>query len=348
MKIKIKNNLFFDDQKPPLTIAEISSNHGGDKKKFIKHINLAKEAGCELVKIQTYEANDLTIKTSNEKFTLKNGLWKNTNLWDLYKKAETPFKWHNDAFKLAKRKRINLFSTPFSIRSLKFLKKFNPPIYKISSFEITDLKLIHEIAKLKKPTILSTGLANIQEIKNAVRVINKFHNNIIIMYCVSGYPTPIKEMNLKTILNYKKIFPKNMIGLSDHTNTIHSALASIPFNIVAIEKHFKINNKIISPDSKFSITTAEMKKLNNLKKDYFSSLGNQEKKIKHVEKHSLIFRRSLYASQKIQKGELFSEKNIKSFRPKIGICASNYFKILGKKSRRNIKKNQPLLKSFIV
>ena len=348
MKIKIKNNLFFDDQKPPLTIAEISSNHDGDKKKFIKHISLAKKAGCELVKIQTYEADDLTIKTTNKKFILKNGLWKNINLWNLYKKAETPYKWHNDAFKLAKKKKINLFSTPFSIRSLNFLKKFNPPLYKISSFEITDLKLIYEIAKLRKPILLSTGLANIQEIKTAVRIINKFHNNLVIMYCVSGYPTPIREMNLKTILNYKKIFPKNLIGLSDHTNTIDSALASIPFNIVAIEKHYKINNKIISPDSKFSINSDEMKRLNNLKKDYFLSLGNPKKKIKPTEKNSLIFRRSLYASQKIQKGELFSEKNIKSLRPKIGICASNYFKILGKKSLKNIKKNQPILNTFII
>lgn len=262
MKIKINQNLFIDDSKPPITIAEISGNHKGRKSLFLNHIKEAHKSGCELVKIQTYEADDLTIKSKEKNFILKNGLWKNIDLWTLYKNAQTPYKWHDDAFKVAKKSKINLFSTPFSIRSLNFLKKFNPPLYKISSFEITDVKLIHEVAKLKKPILLSTGIASILEIKNALKIINKFHNQVVIMYCVSGYPTPNSEVNLKTLVTFKKTFPKNLIGLSDHTNSIESCLASIPFGIAIFEKHFKLNDKIISPDSEFSITAKKMQELN--------------------------------------------------------------------------------------
>ncbi len=251
MKLKINQNLTFDDSKPPITIAEISSNHKGDKSLFFKHILAAKKTGCELVKIQTYESDDLTLSSKKKKFVLKKGIWKNLDLWSLYKKAQTPYDWHYKAFKLARANKINLFSTPFSIKSLNFLKKFNPPLYKISSFEITDLRLIKEIAKLNKPIILSTGLATIDEIKMALKVINKFHNKVIIMYCVSGYPTPDDEMNLNTIKVFKENFTKNLIGLSDHTNSIESCLSSIPLGIVAIEKHFKLNDKLISQTQNF-------------------------------------------------------------------------------------------------
>ncbi len=342
MKLKINKNLFFDDTKPPISIGEISGNHKGKKSIFLKHILAAHSAGCELVKIQTYEADDLTLSSKQKNFVLKNGIWKNIDLWTLYKKAQTPYKWHKTAFDIARKKKINLISTPFSIKSLNFLKQFNPPIYKISSFEITDLRLIHEIAKLKKPIILSTGLASIVEIKKALKTINKFHNKVVIMYCVSGYPTPNKEMNLNTISTFKKIFPKNLIGLSDHTNSIESCLASIPFGIVAFEKHFKLNDKIISPDSKFSISTKKMTQLNIQKKKFFSFLGKNNKFLKNSEKKSLIFRRSLFALNEIKNGDKFSSKNICTLRPKIGICASNYFKIIGRKSRKNIKKNSPI------
>ena len=342
MKIKISKNLFFDDSKPPITIAEISGNHKGKKNLFLKHLKAANKSGCELVKIQTYEADDLTLNSKKKDFILKKGLWKNNNLWSLYKKAQTPYKWHNEAFKLAKEKKINLFSTPFSIKSLNFLKKFNPPIYKVASFEITDLKLIYEIAKLNKPILLSTGIASLPEIKSALKIINRFHNNVVIMYCVSGYPTPDSEMNLNTLLTFKKIFPKNLIGLSDHTDSIESCLASIPFGIVAFEKHFKINDKIVSPDSKFSITEKKMRKLNFQKKIFFSFLGKGKKIIKSSEKKSLIFRRSLFTSNEIKKGERFTSENIYTLRPKIGICASRYFLLIGKKSNKNKKKDSPI------
>ena len=268
------------------------------------------------------------------------------DLWSLYKKAQTPFDWHKDAFNLANKKNINLISTPFSIRSLNFLKKFNPPVYKISSFEITDLKLIYEIAKLGKPIILSTGLASIREIKNSLKIINKFHNKVILMYCVSGYPTPNEEVNLNTIIELKREFPKNLIGLSDHTNSIESCLASIPLGIVAFEKHFKLNDKIISPDSKFSISTRKMKNLNSQKKLFFTFLGKEKKFLKKSEKDSLIFRRSIFTKKEINVGDKFTSNNIQTLRPKVGICASNYFKIIGKRSKKKIKANEPIFKSY--
>ena len=347
MKITINNKISFDNSKAPLTIAEISANHEGKKEKLLKHIISAAKCGCELVKIQTYEPEDLTLKSQKNSFLIKDGIWKNKNLWELYKKAQTPFEWHYDAFKIAKKNNITLISTPFSLRALNFLKQFDPPIYKISSFEITDLKLIYEIAKLKKPILMSTGLATIPEIKKALKIINKFHNKVIIFYCVSGYPTPHEDVNLNNINLYKKIFPKNLIGLSDHTNSIDSSLAAIPFGIVAIEKHYKLADKNSSPDSQFSISTKEMGELNKRKKMYNLMLGREEKKLKKSEIKSRIFRRSLFASQNIKKGEIITKNNIKSLRPKIGLCSSYYFEIIGKKAKKNILKNSSIFKKDI-
>ena len=155
------------------------------KKNFLNHILKAKEFGADIVKIQTYEPQDMVV---HKNFKIKSGLWKEKNLWGLYKKACTPFSWHKDAFNLAKKNKIKLFSSPFSLRSLNFLKTFKPPMYKIASFELTDHKLVNEIAKLKKPIILSTGLSTISEIRSSINIIKKYHNKIVLLYCVSGYP----------------------------------------------------------------------------------------------------------------------------------------------------------------
>ena len=254
MKIKINKNLSFSDNGPPLVIAEVSANHGGSKKKFLQHIVEAKKNGADLVKIQTYEPQDMVI---NKDYKIKRGLWKNKNLYKLYSKAQTPFDWHKDAFKIAKKNKIELFSTPFSIRAFKFLNKFKPNLYKIASFEITDLRLINEIAKTKKPIILSTGLANKNEIIDAIKIIKKYHSKIVILHCISGYPTPIEEMNIQNISYLKKLTKINFTGLSDHSIGTEAAELSCFLNCCAIEKHFILNKKINSPDSKFSINKNE-------------------------------------------------------------------------------------------
>lgn len=347
MKIKISKNLSIGKNCPPILVAEISGNHGGNKKKFLNHIKQAKTYGADMVKIQTYEPEDIVLKDAVKNLRIDEGTWKNKNFFDLYKSAHTPYDWHFDAFKLAKRLKIPLFSTPFSTKSLNFLKKFNPEIYKVSSFEITDHNLIYEISKINKPIILSTGLSNIDEIKDAVKVINKFHNKIIILHCVSGYPTPIEDSNLDSIRYLKSKFKNNLIGLSDHTKDIYTSVASIPLGVNIIEKHFKTSNKIKSEDASFSIDKSELYNLKSFIKNIYPALGNKIKKIQKSEKKNLIFRRSIYAIKDINKNETFTKENIRCYRPAIGISANKYLNIINKRSKTNIKKNSPLKKKHL-
>ena len=338
MKIKINNKIEFNKKKAPLLIAEVSGNHSGSKKKFLKLINSAFLNGADLVKIQTYEPIDITLNKKNDKFKIKNGIWKNRYLWDLYKEACTPFNWHEDAFKMAKKHNKILFSSPFSIRAVDLLESFNVKIYKISSFELTDYKLIDYIASKKKPIIISTGMANYKEIKNAIRIIEKYHKQIIILHCVSNYPTKLEDTSLASIKFLKKKFNKYLIGLSDHTKDIISCIATIPLGIVAIEKHFKIDDNKTT-DSEFSINSEQLNKLKISIKALDKSLN--KRKIT-FNKQSTILRRSIFATKNLFLGDKLNYNNMHSLRPKIGIPAENYFKLIGKKINKNIKKDHPI------
>lgn len=334
--------LLLKNQKP-LLIAEISGNHNKSKKRFLKLIDSAFKNGADLVKIQTYEPVDITLNLKSSKFKIKKGIWKNKYLWDLYEKAHTPFEWHKSAFKIAKKHKKILFSSPFSKRCVDFLESFNVKIYKIASFEITDLKLVNYIASKNKPIIISTGMSTIRDIKNAIIEIKKFHNKIIILHCVSNYPTELKDADLQKIEKLKKIFKNYSIGLSDHTNDIFSAVASCGYGVSVIEKHFNLDNKKTT-DSDFSITPDKLKLLSQIIKDL-----NPKIKINIKKKNELInLRRSLFAIKNIRINDKFSKFNVDSFRPKIGLCASNYFKILGKKSTKNIKKGSPIFKNSVL
>ena len=343
--IKINKNIIFSYTKKPKIIAEISGNHNGSKKKFLKLIKSAFLNGADLVKIQTYEPDDITLKNKNNNFKIKNGIWKNKYLWDLYKKACTPFRWHADAFKIAKKFNKILFSSPFSIRAVDFLESFNVPLYKIASFEITDYKLIKYIASKKKPIIISTGMASLREIKEAIKIINQFHNKIIILHCVSGYPTKLEDTNLNKIKILKKNFKKHLIGISDHTSGLISSIASIPLGVVAIEKHYKLNDKINTTDSKFSITPKDLLEMKNINENLNSSLDKKQKT--NVENNSKKLRRSIFAIKDIKKGEKFNYLNIDTLRPKIGLSASKYFFLIGKKSKMNIKIGMPIKKNHL-
>lgn len=330
------------DYKKPLLIAEISGNHNQNKIRFLKLVESAFKNGADLVKIQTYEPQDITLDTKNKRFKINNGLWKNNYLWDLYKKAHTPFSWHKSAFNIAKKHGKILFSSPFSKRGVDLLEKFNVKIYKIASFEITDFKLISYIASKKKPIIISTGMCSIKEIQNAINIIKKFHNKIIILHCVSNYPTKLKDVNLKRIDKLKKIFRDYKIGISDHTNDIFSSIASYSHGVVAIEKHFNLDNKKTT-DSDFSITPNKLKLLSQILMD----LATKPKKNQKINGNMIKLRRSIFASKDIKKNETFDIKNIETYRPKIGLCASSYFKLIGKKSKKNIKKGLPIFKGFV-
>jgi len=340
--IKLNNKLLINKNKRPLIIAEISGNHAGNKKRFLDLIKSAFVNGADLVKIQTYEPIDITLKKKDKKFKILSGTWKDMYLWDLYQKACTPFKWHKEAFKIAKKFNKKIFSSPFSIRAVNHLEELKCPIYKIASFEITDLKLIDYIASKKKKIILSTGMSTISEIKNAIKVINKFHNNIAILHCVSNYPTEIKDSNLKKILYLKKIFPKYEIGLSDHTNGISTSIIASYLDISYIEKHFNLDDKKTA-DSSFSIKPNQLKELSETLRYLF----DKSKKTNLLQRKNLFLRRSIFSKKNIKINEKISINNIDTFRPSIGICASKYFKILNKKATRNIKKNEPIFYSDI-
>lgn len=340
MKFNLKKYFDQAEKLRPLIIAEVSANHCGKKNLFLKTISSAAKNGADLIKIQTYEPEDITIKRS---FKIKG--WHNDKIWNLYSKAQTPFKWHKDAFELAKKLKIEIFSTPFSERAVDLLIKFNVKLFKISSFEINDFKLIRKIAKTKKPVIISTGMASIKEIDECIKEVKKFHNKILLLHCVSGYPTPEKNANLKRIKSLQKRFKNITIGLSDHTNDIISSLASIPLGARVIEKHFILSKKLNSADKNFSITPSQLKDLSNISKRVYSTLGDGNFKIQEEEKKSKVFKRSIFSVADINKGQKFSTKNISTFRPLVGISAKYYFSIIGKIAKKNIKANSPIYKS---
>jgi sialic acid synthase SpsE len=296
-----------------------------------------------LVKIQTYEPRDLTLKSFTKGFRVKQGTWKRQYLWNLYKKAHTPFKWHKDAFRLARRKKINLFSTPFSKRGVDLLESFNVPLYKVSSFEIIDHKLIDLIAKTRKPIILSTGLSKTNEIQDAINIIKKYHNKIIILHCISEYPTKLENINFKRIDVLRKKFKNLPLGLSDHTDNIYSSILALSYGVVAIEKHIKISSRSKTIDSSFSISLKKLNELSKIMKSLYMGISSKgDFKYSKSNRSSLIFRKSIFSTKNIKKGEKFSKENIDTFRGLYGLKANNYFKILGKKSKTNIKKNTPI------
>tara|TARA_B100001029_G_scaffold179164_1_gene187754 strand:+ start:943 stop:1989 length:1047 start_codon:yes stop_codon:yes gene_type:complete len=342
MKIKINNSISFGNSEKPIIIAEISANHSGKKKNFLELIRLAHKNGADLIKIQTYEPDDIVVKSKNKRYQIKGGIWDKKYLWDIYVKAQTPYRWHKSAFKLAKKIGATLFSTPFSIRAVDFLEKHRVKLYKIASLENTDVNLINRIAQTRKPIIISTGASNFKEVKQALKIINKYHNKVIILHCVSEYPTPLNDANLSRIVKLKKYFKKNLIGLSDHTSTIDTSLASIPLGAVAIEKHFKDSMKNKSLDAKFSITPKELSDLKAKSLIYFNATKMNNVDTNKADLKSFKNKRSLFAKKNINRNERIDSKNIISLRPKIGIGSQYYFKILGKAVNKNIKKDNPI------
>ena len=339
MKIKINNKIIIDRDRPPLIIAEISGNHNGNKSRFLKLVKNACKNGADLIKIQTYEPGDITLLKRKKYLKINHGIWKGKYLKDLYKKACTPYSWHQEAFKIAKQNNKIIFSSPFSIKGVDFLEKLKVPLYKIASFEITDLKLIDYIASKKKPIIISTGMAEIEEIQKAIKIIKKYHKKIIILHCVSNYPTEIKDTNLKRISLLKKKFKGFSIGLSDHTNNIYSSIAAIPLGISVIEKHFNIDN-LKTPDSLFSINSRMLKSLKKISLDIHESLYKDKKN--RISKENIKFRRSLFANRNIKKNQKILSEDVISLRPLVGIKSENIFKIIGKNAKKNINKDQPI------
>ena len=339
MIFKIDNRIIGPDQ-PPYIIAELSANHNGSLERALKTIDQAKSCGADAIKLQTYTADTMTIDCDLPEFKIKGGLWDGYKLYDLYKWAETPYEWHEAMFSHARKIGITVFSTPFDETAVDLLEKLNTPAYKIASFEIVDLPLIRYVANTGKPIIMSTGMASEDEINDAVTAAQEAGcKQLILLHCISSYPAPINQSNIKQISNLAKRF--NVItGLSDHTLGTTVSIASIAQGASLIEKHFTLSRKDKGPDSEFSLEPEELKKLCIDTKDAWLSLGKAGFNRQKAEKDSKVFRRSLYFVKNLPAGHLIKPGDIKRIRPGMGLAPKYYEKILGKKILKKVIKGQ--------
>jgi N-acetylneuraminate synthase len=341
-KIRI-NNQSIGMGYPPYVIAELSANHNGSLENAIRLIDLAKEAGASAVKIQTYKPDTITLNHRSDDFMLKDGLWKGRSLYDLYEWAHTPWEWHQDLFDHAKKSNITLFSSPFDKTAVDLLEKMNAPAYKIASFEIVDLDLIRYVAKTKKPMIISTGMASIEEIEDAVAAAKSAGcAELAVLHCVSGYPAPASDYNLRTILDMRERFGL-VTGLSDHTLGIATAVASIALGASVVEKHFTLSRAGRGPDDSFSLEPDEFKSLCDSVKVAWSALGDVDYSRKSSELENIKFRRSVYFIKDLRAGDLISKDDIRSVRPGYGLSPKYLEKIVGNKVMEDVKKNTPVL-----
>ena len=336
------NNREINSQQPPYIIAELSANHNGSIERAFASIKAAKEAGADAVKIQTYTADSMTIACDREEFQIKGGLWDGYNLYDLYKEAQTPYEWHKPLFDYAKKIDITIFSTPFDNTAVDLLEDLNTPAYKIASFEIIDLPLIKYVAQTKKPMIISTGMANLDEISEAVETVKENGcKDLVLLHCISSYPAPAEQSNLNTIPDLAKRF-NVLTGLSDHTMGTTVATTSVALGACLIEKHFTLSRADKGPDSAFSLEPDELKQLCIATKTAHKALGVAGYELKDAEKASLKSRRSIYAVKDIKKGEKFTKDNIKSIRPGLGLAPKYYQDILEKTAAEDIAYGEPI------
>ena len=326
----------------PYLIAELSANHGGDIKRAKESIRAAKEAGANAVKIQSYTPDTMTLNSFKEDFLIKEGLWKGYNLYQLYKEAHTPFEWHKELFEFAKSIDITIFSTPFDESAVDLLEKLETPAYKIASFEITDLPLIKYAASKQKPMLISTGMANLNEIQEAINCCEKQGNKkILIFHCISKYPADILDYQLGDINFLKKEFNVE-IGLSDHTTSNLASSLATALGACAIEKHFKLDEKDSGPDSSFSITPNQLKSMVNECNLTFEATKTNFLRRTDSEKENKKFRRSIYFIKNLSKGHILVKDDIKRIRPGYGLDPKYFDNIIGRKLCKDIERADPV------
>jgi len=322
-------------------IAELSANHGHDINVAKETIKAAKRAGADAIKLQTYTADTLTIDCDNEYFIIKGGLWDGRTLYDLYKEAYTPWEWHEELFKVAKEEGLICFSTPFDKTAVDFLEQFNPPFYKIASFEIQDIPLIEYVASKRRPMIMSTGIAELKDLELAVKTCRDAGNNdITLLKCTSSYPAPIEEANLATIPDLKERFGVK-VGLSDHTLGIVAPVVAVRLGATVIEKHFILDKSIGGPDASFSLDEKEFTEMVTAVRQAEKAVGKVSYKLTDKIKASRKFGRSLFVVKNIKAGEMFTEENVRSIRPGYGMHPKCLKEIIGKKSKLDMKKGEP-------
>jgi pseudaminic acid synthase len=344
-----KYNLIYKNplKKIPFLVAEISANHNGSLLHAKKLIKTAKIYGADAVKLQTYKPDTLTIKSNKSDFKIRGGLWNGKTLWDLYNKAQTPFEWHEELFNYAKKLKITCFSTPFDESAVNFLESLDCPFYKIASFEMNHIPLIKKIAQTKKPIIISTGMANLDEIDLAYKIAKKNGaKEIVLLYCVSNYPSKISDFNFNNIRILKKRY-KCKIGFSDHSTDNKVVAAAIAAGAEIIEKHIALEGQKNGFDVAFSLKGKEIKNYVQVIKDTSLMMGKGYYFRNKSENSSLQFRRSIYAISDIKKGEKFTKKNIRVIRPGFGVQPIYFEKLINKKSPFNIK-GQTSLKKYLL
>ncbi len=328
--------------KLPFFVAEISANHCGEFKTAKKLIKTAKINGADAVKLQTYTPDTMTIKSNKKYFRVKKGLWKGYRLWDLYNKAHTPLSWHKELFLYAKKLGITIFSTPFDETAVTFLEKLNCPIYKISSFEMTDLPLIKRVALTKKPLIISTGLSSLKEIDETFKVAKRYGaKDITLLYCVSNYPSKNTDFNINNIKVLKEKF-NCRVGLSDHSLDNKIAFASIAAGAEVIEKHIALDGQKRGLDIEFSLKGKKIKEFRENINDVYNAMGKKKFYRNPSENKSKIFRRSIFVVKDIKRGEKLTKKNIRRIRPGYGLEPKFFNEVLGKKTKKNLYAGNPL------
>ena len=334
-------------KKTPFFVAEVSANHNGSLPHAKKLIKIAKKYGADAVKLQTYTPDTLTINSNKPDFKIRGGLWNGKTLWDLYNKAQTPFEWHKELFNYAKKLKITCFSTPFDESAVDLLESLNCPFYKVASFEMNHIPLIKKIAQTKKPIIISTGMANLKEIDLAYKTAKKNGaKEIILLYCVSNYPSKISDFNLNNIRILKERY-NCKVGFSDHSIDNKVAAAAIAAGAEVVEKHIALEGQKKGFDLAFSLKGQEIKDYAQVIKDTSLMLGKNFFFRNKSENKSLQFRRSIYAVSDIKKGERFTKKNIKVIRPGFGVQPIYFEKLLNKKSPFNIISQRSINKNVI-
>ncbi len=340
-KMKIGN---FDLEKDgTYIIAELSANHGGKIEIAKETIKAAKEIGADAIKLQTYNADSMTLDSDKEDFIIKGGtLWDGKKLHDLYKEAALPWEWHQELFDYAREIDIDIFSSPFDKKAVDFLEHFNPSAYKIASFEITDYELIRYTASKGRPIIISTGIATIDEIQDAVDICREEgNNNIILLKCTSAYPAAFEDANLMTIPNLAETFGV-ISGFSDHTLGTTAPVVAATLGAKVIEKHFILDRAIGGADANFSLDKNEFAEMIKAVRDTEKLLGKVDYSMTEKKRKGRHFCRSLYVSKDIKAGEAFTEDNIKSVRPGLGLHPKYYKDILGRKAKINYTFGEPL------
>lgn len=329
-------------ERPPFVIAEMSGNHNHDIGRAFALIEAAHAAGADAVKIQTYRPDTITLDHDGPDFRIEGGLWDGYRLYDLYEAAHTPWDWHDKLFQKARDVGITLFSSPFDATAVDLLRDLDAPAYKIASFELVDLPLIEKVAAAGKPMILSTGLANLGEIQQAVATVRTAGvEEFVLLHCISSYPAPAEDSHLRTLANMAQTFGVQA-GLSDHTAGTAVSVAAVALGATVIEKHMTLARADGGPDAAFSLEPDEFARLTADCRHAWQALGQVHYDIKGAETGNIRFRRSLYVVEDIAAGAPLTTQNIRSIRPGFGLAPKALPKVLGRPARRALTRGTPL------